>query len=593
MKELTIGQKAQRYDEILARAKSANLPYYKENIMSKVKEFVDYILPELKDSDDENVRKDMIETIKKESKDFPSSVIAEKSNTWLAWLEKQGEQKPSIIIPKFRVGDTIRIKNSDAEYTITEISDGYYRGKGWCLDIVAGDESGDYELVEQKTTDKVEPEFHEGDWIVHHGTENIYQVVAVIDNQYQLKYGDTYTIQNCVDVDRCARLYDVAKDAKRGDVLSDGTTIFIFKDLLSDGSVMSYCDYDTDSGESDDFCPLSVNLMCSKITIATKEQRELLFQKMKEAGYEWDAEKKELKKIDDKEVNGEDYGIDSLYHAQRILEKTLGSVDGYQSDDGILEHKCAISAVKKLYEQKPVWSEEDEKQARQIERIVHDDGCTQKLQKQISDWFKSLKDRVQPQPKQEWSEDGEAFYNKTIGLLKQYASDNEVRKQSAMSCINWLKSAIKHEKIAKYKIGDRVRFFSHAPIFTITGIDEANERYISQSGDHISFYEELILVKSSINKDNIKCGDYLTTEDGTVIKVHDIDENECVHHFYYASKMTEDGGDISNNFMYYCAILSDCRKSTQEEINFLEKWVAHKKYVWVKNNVSPYDEEED
>ena len=60
-----------------------------------------------------------------------------------------------------------------------------------------------------------------------------------------------------------------------------------------------------------------------------------------------------MKKIEDEEYNGEDYGIDSLYHAQRILEKTLGKVDGYQTDDGILSHKCAITAVKKLYEQKP------------------------------------------------------------------------------------------------------------------------------------------------------------------------------------------------------------------------------------------------
>ena len=30
---------------------------------------------------------------------------------------------------------------------------------------------------------------------------------------------------------------------------------------------------------------------------ATKEQSDLLFQKMREAGYEWDTEKKELKKI--------------------------------------------------------------------------------------------------------------------------------------------------------------------------------------------------------------------------------------------------------------------------------------------------------
>ena len=58
-------------------------------------------------------------------------------------------------------------------------------------------------------------------------------------------------------------------------------------------------------------------------------------------------------------------------------------------------------------EQKPAWSEEDEKQARQIERIVHNAGCTQKLQKQIADWLKSLKDRVQPQPKQEWTAEDE------------------------------------------------------------------------------------------------------------------------------------------------------------------------------------------
>lgn len=65
-------------------------------------------------------------------------------------------------------------------------------------------------------------------------------------------------------------------------------------------------------------------------------------------------EQKSADKVKDEEYNGEDYGIDSLFHAQRILEKTLGKVDGYQTDDGILAHQCAISAVKKLYEQKPV-----------------------------------------------------------------------------------------------------------------------------------------------------------------------------------------------------------------------------------------------
>lgn len=99
--------------------------------------------------------------------------------------------------------------------------------------------------------------------------------------------------------------------------------------------------------------------------------------------------------------NGEDYGIDSLYHAARILEKTLGEVDGYQSDDGILEHKCAIEAVKRLYEQKPAWCEEDEnglndalwaiQKARTIAKDENDMGnlwCAENWLKSIKEWMK-------------------------------------------------------------------------------------------------------------------------------------------------------------------------------------------------------------
>lgn len=55
------------------------------------------------------------------------------------------------IKPKFEVGDTIRLKNSTAEYTIESISDGCYHGKGWSLNIIDADKSGDYVLVEHKT----------------------------------------------------------------------------------------------------------------------------------------------------------------------------------------------------------------------------------------------------------------------------------------------------------------------------------------------------------------------------------------------------------------------------------------------------------
>lgn len=134
--------------------------------------------PELK-SKDRRIRKEIINFLNAINKDtlegrnfiadrYGDAIPDEMIPTWIDWLEKQGEQnlansaktckdeqkpadkvEPKVIIPNFRVGDIIGLKNSYAEYKITEISDGYYRGKGWRLDIVAADESDDYELVKQ------------------------------------------------------------------------------------------------------------------------------------------------------------------------------------------------------------------------------------------------------------------------------------------------------------------------------------------------------------------------------------------------------------------------------------------------------------
>ena len=73
-----------------------------------------------------------------------------------------------------------------------------------------------------------------------------------------------------------------------------------------------------------------------------------------------------------------------------------------RNEYGVLVNLSQLNRVaNKQVEHKPAaWSKEDEKQARQIERIVHD-GCTQKLQKQIADWFKSLKERYTWKPSEE------------------------------------------------------------------------------------------------------------------------------------------------------------------------------------------------
>lgn len=138
-------------------------------------------------------------------------------------------------------------------------------------------------------------------------------------------------------------------------------------------------------------------------------------------------------------ANGDDYGIDGLWHAINILEKTLGKVEGYQTDDGILEHECAITAVAAAKaDQKPVeWSEEDKdfmyatlsNLTELKDRYGEEYG---KVGKCI-DWVKSLKGRVQP--KQEWSEEDKAILEKCIGAVKVSCYSYSFKSEAE----NWLK----------------------------------------------------------------------------------------------------------------------------------------------------------
>ena len=65
-------------------------------------EVIEKYCPELQESEDEKIRKEMIEILRKEAHDFPSSVIAEKSNSWIAWLEKQQGEISDRIVERAR-----------------------------------------------------------------------------------------------------------------------------------------------------------------------------------------------------------------------------------------------------------------------------------------------------------------------------------------------------------------------------------------------------------------------------------------------------------------------------------------------------------
>ena len=113
----------------------------------------------------------------------------------------------------------------------------------------------------------------------------------------------------------------------------------------------------------------------------------------------------------------------------------------YQSDDGILEHRCAISAVKKLYEHKPAWSEEDERKlAESIALIRSNNTGTFYYEKdELSSFLKSIKDRVLPQPNQEWSEEDENRFSNLIYLV-EHSDEGKGTKEGFVKFINRLKS---------------------------------------------------------------------------------------------------------------------------------------------------------
>ena len=131
-------------------------------------------------------------------------------------------------------------------------------------------------------------------------------------------------------------------------------------------------------------------------TPATKEQRDTLFAKMKEAGYSFDFEKKELKKLGQPEVT-------KTSDQEEIAEIPFGAKDSelqeaiYNIPKGfhaeIDYDKVVIKKGEKLIE----WSEEDEHRVKDtiyfLDTAKKHYASTVELEACI-DWLKSLKQRI-------------------------------------------------------------------------------------------------------------------------------------------------------------------------------------------------------
>ena len=158
-----------------------------------------------------------------------------------------------------------------------------------------GLEYKDGEIVEIQ-----KPKFKVGDWIINRTDATIMQIINNTDFYESIEIGGQRRTDAYNYVEWNFRLWSI-EDAKDGDVLACGDKVtdypFIFHNLTEDLNPRSYCGVNTlhhfqvNDENGGYWCDLE------EVRPATKEQRKLLFQKMKEASYEWDSDKKELKKI--------------------------------------------------------------------------------------------------------------------------------------------------------------------------------------------------------------------------------------------------------------------------------------------------------
>ena len=333
---MTDKEKAKAYDEAIRKAKIILGCCNSASIITK--HTIYDIFPELAESEDEQIRKEIISALK-------NANYKGVYNKHLAWLEKQNEQKDSFVD---------------------------FKAKDWYVSKVDGKIHNIYHSV-----DKIEPKFKVGDWVVQ---ENIgtYKVVEVCESWYEVIDSQNNHYSIGFDKEYMCHLWTI-QDAKDGDVLINNTIVLIVDHFGTfENRPIIYSWYFADSNKFYGMGPSEPDRWeVEGFLPATKEQRDLLFQKMKAAGYEWDAEKKELKKIEENKGN-------------------LGGIS-------------------------PNWSEEDkdfmydtlsnltELKDRYGEGYGNVGGCI--------DWLKSLKGRVQP--KQEWGEEDETGLGDALWAIKQ------------------------------------------------------------------------------------------------------------------------------------------------------------------------------
>ena len=302
-----------KYKEVLETAREL---YNNPNSSSIGKAYLYTVFHELKESKDEKIRKVIRGWINTRPTSFFDNGISKEE--MLTWIEKQCDTNETINKDEFAQG----VLRGAAIHLITWID--YNAAEGSmclsnteCKDITDALVNGDWDKIYayikkklEKQCDKpqgktaleaikeekvdnanyvsVSKAFSIGDWVVANTcTRYRAKIEAFVGNgMVEFEDGTFETEENLLND---YHLWTM-QDAKDGDVLASCSSIFLFQEEYIAEKPIAYCGLMNEFFiEGKDACWTN-----EKCYPATKKQRDLLFQKMKEAGYMWDAENKQL-----------------------------------------------------------------------------------------------------------------------------------------------------------------------------------------------------------------------------------------------------------------------------------------------------------
>ena len=303
---MTEKEKAKAYDKAIERAKKL----YGNGIIEE-------IFPELKESKDKKIREAILKGLI-DCRDAPdlgwSNFGGIHIDDCIAWLEKQGDKDKLIQeLGEYKVKYTQEV----LEKYITSMSNkDDERIRKNCihfLELQKQHHAATFEIEEciawlekqgKKPTDKTKPRFNVGDWVIFIKDKSVYQIEKKENYEYTLRHILGGSLCLPFSNEELIKEWTI-QDTKDGDILSfyseyKGNKMFqigiIEKYVGKHGGCSNtfkiYVGVDWDNN-----LKMDKYMGCSDIRPATKEQRDAFMKAMNDAGYEWDAEKKELRKL--------------------------------------------------------------------------------------------------------------------------------------------------------------------------------------------------------------------------------------------------------------------------------------------------------